>query len=88
VPYFRFSLVFVAIYLGVLAFITREANWLLVEWIVFVGVLIFLGSTAVLVFFYRNKALIENYSKEPRVEILLKILFGIQNSKKGGKPDA
>ena len=86
--YFKFSLSFVAIYLGVLIFIVRAVDWRPVEQIVFVGGLFVFGSAAVLTFFYRNKILIEHYSERQDFRILLKILFGIHNRKKEGESDA
>lgn len=86
--YLRFSLVFVVIFLGSLVFATREVNWSLTEYLVFLGGLLIFGGCVVLVFFYRNRQKIEQYLGRPDLGIILEVIFGKRNRKKGGKPDA
>ncbi|MEO9333900.1 hypothetical protein ACMHYQ_01655 [Ectopseudomonas guguanensis] len=86
--YLRFSLFFVVIFLGSLVFATREVNWSLTGYLVFFGGLLVFGGGAVLVFFYRNRQKIEQYLGRSDPGIILEIIFGKRNRRKGGKPDA
>lgn len=84
--YIKFTTPFYFIFLGTLLSITNNTPLPLIEKIVFTGVFFIFGSPLITLFFYKNKANIEAYSKKPDSNIILEIIFG--KSKKGKETDA
>ncbi|WP_397378977.1 hypothetical protein [Pseudomonas sp.] len=85
--YFRFSLVFVAIFVGAMLYGVLVAEGSLVGFGV-LSLFMLLGTAAIFTFFSRNKQLIKQYAKKPDVELLKKLIVGNHNRTKGEKTDA
>lgn len=79
--YIKFATPFYFIFLGTLLSTTNNTSLLLIEKAVFTGAFFIFGAPLITLFFYKNKANIDTYSKKPDSNIILEIIFG--KSKKG-----